>query len=295
MYRYLPLFLAIYGGIELTCLTYCCVCRYIRQRRLIKHVYKGGGRMNLLTRGCFGGNLSSVLCVPKIITFSILGLFFVLASVSDGSPGPGYITGDVTVFQKKLFGKLKKKKDMSGVFVYITGFKSEAPDAIPDIVQEDRKFYPDILPVVVGQKVRFPNHDHIYHNVFSISPTKVFDLGQYKECDSPKCVTFEKPGLVPVFCNIHPQMLTYVIVLENNAYAMTDKEGAFQIGNVPSGTYTVNAWLPKAKHVSQKILIQPGQDVEAHLEIKEIIKMKPHTRKDGSDYPPEEEMTIYAD
>ena len=255
----------------------------------------GGGRMSLLTRGCFGGNLSSVLCVPKIITFSILGLFFVLASVSDGSPGPGYITGDVTVFQKKLFGKLKKKKDMSGVFVYITGFKSEAPDAIPDIVQEDRKFYPDILPVVVGQKVRFPNHDHIYHNVFSISPTKVFDLGQYKECDSPKCVTFEKPGLVPVFCNIHPQMLTYVIVLENNAYAMTDKEGDFQIGNVPSGTYTVNAWLPKAKHVSQKILIQPGQDVEAHLEIKEIIKMKPHTRKDGSDYPPEEEMTIYAD
>jgi plastocyanin len=251
--------------------------------------------MNLLTRGCSCGNLSSVLCVPKIITFSILGLFFVLASVSDGSPGPGYITGDVTVFQKKLFGKLKKKKDMSGVFVYITGFKSEAPDAIPDIVQEDRKFYPDILPVVVGQKVRFPNHDHIYHNVFSISPTKVFDLGQYKECDSPKCVTFEKPGLVPVFCNIHPQMLTYVIVLENNAYAMTDKEGDFQIGNVPSGTYTVNAWLPKAKHVSQKILIQPGQDVEAHLEIKEIIKMKPHTRKDGSDYPPEEEMTIYAD
>ena len=62
--------------------------------------------MNLLTRGCFGGNLSSVLCVPKIITFSILGLFFVLASVGDGSPGPGYITGDVTVFQKKLFGKL---------------------------------------------------------------------------------------------------------------------------------------------------------------------------------------------
>ena len=73
--------------------------------------------MNLLTRGCFGGNLSGVLCVPKIITFSILGLFFVLTSVSDGSPGPGRIAGDVTVFQKKLFGKLKKKKDMSGVFV----------------------------------------------------------------------------------------------------------------------------------------------------------------------------------
>jgi len=65
--------------------------------------------MNLLTRGCFGGNLNGVLCVPTIITFSIMGFFFVLASASDGSPDQGRITGDVTVFQKKLFGKLKKK------------------------------------------------------------------------------------------------------------------------------------------------------------------------------------------
>ena len=251
--------------------------------------------MSFLVKSCISRNSSSVLCVPKIIAVSFLGLFFVFVSVSDGSPVLGNITGDVTVFQKKFFGKLKKKKDMSGVFVYITGFKSEAPEAIPDIVQEDRKFYPDILPVVVGQKVRFPNHDHIYHNVFSISPTKVFDLGQYKESEPPKFVTFEKPGLVPVFCNIHPQMLTYVVVLENNAYAMTDKEGVFQIGNVPSGTYTVNAWMPKAKHISQKILIKPGQDVETHLEIKEIIKTKPHARKDGSNYPPEDEMKMYDD
>jgi Adenylate cyclase, family 3 (some proteins contain HAMP domain) len=61
-------------------------------------------------------------------------------------------------------------------------------------VQDDRKFYPDILPVVVGQKVRFPNHDHIYHNVFSISLTKIFDLGQCQESEPPKFVTFEKPG-----------------------------------------------------------------------------------------------------
>ena len=251
--------------------------------------------MNFFAKGCINRNLSGVLYVPTIITFSFLGLLFVFASVSDGTPDPGHIHGNVTVFQKKFFGKLKKKKDMSGVFVYITGFKSEAPEAILDIVQEDRKFFPDILPVVAGQKVRFPNHDHIYHNVFSISPTKVFDLGQYKESEPPKFVTFDQPGLVSVFCNIHPQMLTYVIVLENNAYAMTDKEGTFQVGNVPSGTYTVNAWLPHAKRVSQEILIQPGQDVAIHLEIKEILKMKPHTRKDGSDYPPEDEMTIYAD
>jgi hypothetical protein len=83
--------------------------------------------MNFLTKGCVGRNSSGILYVPKIITVFILGLLFVFASVSDGSPVLGNITGDVTVFQNKFFGKLKKKKDMSGVFVYITGFKSETP------------------------------------------------------------------------------------------------------------------------------------------------------------------------
>ena len=89
-------------------------------------------------------------------------------------------------------------------------------------------------------------------------------------------------------------MITYVVVLENNAYAMTDKDGAFQIMNVPTGTYTINAWRYQAKRVSQEVLIQPGQKTEIHLEIKEVIKMKPHKRKDGSEYPTDE-MSIYED
>jgi hypothetical protein len=80
-------------------------------------------------------------------------------------------------------------------------------------------------------------------------------------------------------------MITYVVVLENNAYAITDKDGTFQIGNVPPGTYNVNAWLPQAKRVSQEIVIQPGEKTEIHLEVAEILKIKPHDRKDGSNYP----------
>ncbi|MFQ5687706.1 MAG: hypothetical protein ACE5GV_13710, partial [Candidatus Scalindua sp.] len=129
---------------------------------------------------------------------------------------------------------------------------------------------------------------------FSISPVKSFDLGQYKKNETLKFVTFENPGLVPVYCNIHPEMLTYVVVLENNAYAITDKDGTFQIGNVPPGTYNANAWLPNAKRVSQEIIIQPGQKSEIRLEIKEILKVKPHKRKDGSEYPTDE-TSIYED
>jgi len=231
----------------------------------------------------------TVFSVRVIAIVPFLVIFFVFASVSYGSPDLGHVTGDITVFQKKRFGKLKKKKDMSGVIVYITGFKNEAPEKVPDIVQKNKEFSPGILPVVVGQEVRFPNHDKIYHNVFSISPIKSFDLGQYKGKEPPKLVTFEKPGLVPIFCNIHPEMITYVVVLENNACAITDKGGTFQIGNVPPGTYNVNAWLPQAKRVSQEIVVQPGQKTEIHLQIEEVLKMKPHKRKDGSEYPAEVE------
>ena len=231
----------------------------------------------------------SIFSVHVMITVLSLAMPFALASVSYGSTNLGHVTGNITVFQKKRFGKLKKKKDMSGVIVYITGFKNEAPEKIPDIAQKDKHFSPHILPVVAGQKVRFPNYDEIYHNVFSISSIKSFDLGQYKSSAPPKLVTFEKSGLVPIYCNIHPEMLTYVVVLENTAYALTDKDGAYQINDVPAGTHTINAWLPKTKRISQEIQIQSGQEIEVHLELTELLKIKPHKRKDGSDYPPEEE------
>ncbi len=225
------------------------------------------------------------LYLSKIMTLSILSLLFSFAFVSDGATDPGFISGTVTVFQKQLFGKFKKKEDMSGVLVYVTGFKSEAPREIPDIVQKNMTFYPEILPIVVGQKIRFPNKDDIYHNVFSISPVNCFDLGQYKGVETPKTVLFEKPGLVTVFCNIHPQMITYVAVLENKAFAMTNQEGVFQIQDVPPGAYKIHAWLPNAKRVTKEVLTKPGLKNVINLEISQTIKVTPHKRKDGSPYP----------
>ncbi len=242
-------------------------------------------RMDFTGRKPLKKSLRSNLSILKMTTSLILGVLLVFTLVSNGSPNMGHVTGKVTVFQKKLFGKLKKKKDMSGAIVYITGFKSEAPKEVPDIIQKNKRFSPHILPVVAGQKVRFPNYDKIYHNVFSISPVKSFDLGQYKSSEPPKLVTFEKSGLVPVYCNIHPEMLTYVVVLENTAYDLTDKDGTFRIRDILPGTYTVNAWLSKAKRVSQEIQIQSGQEIEIHLKLKELLKIKPHKRKDGSGYP----------
>ena len=224
------------------------------------------------------------------INISICTIFLILgisisANSQDSNSANGKITGTVKVLEKKFMGGLKEKDDMSGVLVYLTGFVTGPPKAIPNLIQEDKTFHPMLLPIVAGQTVTFPNHDKIYHNVFSVSPITSFDLGQYKTIDPPKDVTFDKPGLVPVFCNIHPQMISFVLVLENKSFAETAKDGKFVITDVPPGRYTINAWKPKTQRVNSEIEVLPGQETVVNFELKEIEKIPPHKRKDGSDYP----------
>lgn len=224
-----------------------------------------------------------------------LVILFILVSVPycHGSQNMGYVIGKATIFEKKFFGGLKKKKDMSKTVVYITGFKTKTPEKIGEISQKNKRFVPYVLPLVAGQRVRFPNQDNIYHNVFSISPLATFDLGQYKGSDPDRTVVFENYGVVPIYCNIHPKMIAYAVVLENAAFALTDSEGAFRIDDLPAGTYTINAWRPKAKRATQAIVIQTGQPTEVHMELEEVGRIGPHRRKDGTQYPNESGPTGY--
>lgn len=224
--------------------------------------------------------LSAHLIIPIVILSLLMDV-----PDSHGSENMGCVTGNVTVFEKKFFGGLEKKKNMSKTVVYITGFKTAASAEIKEIIQKNKRFVPDILPVVAGQRVRFPNRDKIYHNVFSISPLATFDLGQYKGDAPHKTVTFENYGVVPIYCNIHPKMIAYAVVLENSAFALTDTDGTFRINDLPAGTYTINAWRPKTKRVGRKIVIQTGQCAEVSMELQEVKKIGTHRRKDGSVYP----------
>ena len=115
------------------------------------------------------------------------------------------------------------------------------PDVLKVIIQKDGTFRPHVLPVLLGTTVEWPNNDEIYHNVFSMSEPKPFDLGIYKSKEV-KRVTFDKPGRVDVFCSIHTKMNCIVLVLENPFFAATDKNGSFTITNVPAGTYPLKAW-----------------------------------------------------
>jgi plastocyanin len=196
------------------------------------------------------------------------------------------IEGRVTLLRKKLFGKPQRVNETRDVVIYVTGFTTPpAGGRRVALDQKDETFAPRLLPIVAGQEVAFPNRDRIYHNVFSVSPVKSFDLGQYKSSDPPKRERFERPGLVPVYCNIHPHMIAYVVVLENSAFALAAPDGSYRITGVPPGRHTVHAWTPGADPVRSEIDAAPGRRM--HVDFELIAGAIPsHKRKDGSDYPP---------
>jgi plastocyanin len=131
------------------------------------------------------------------------------------------------------------------------------------IAQHGASFSPHVLAVMVGTTVEWPNDDDIYHNVFSMSDAKQFDLGLYKGDPPDKRVTFDKPGRVDVFCSIHENMHCVVLVLENPYFATTDDNGNFKIPNVPPGTYKLKAWHERLPADEQEIVVPTNGDVKA--------------------------------
>jgi plastocyanin len=107
--------------------------------------------------------------------------------------------------------------------------------------QRNETFVPYVMAVSVGTVVDFSNSDRTYHNVFSLSKVKRFDLGRYARGQS-KAVRFDRPGVVRVFCEIHSHMSAFILVFAHRFFAVTDGEGRYRIENVPPGTYTIVAW-----------------------------------------------------
>ena len=145
--------------------------------------------------------------------------------------------------------------------VYLEGaFPEPASLATKQIAQKDLTFIPALLPIRVGTKVEFPNLDDTYHNIFSYSPTKRFDLGRYRPEERPvPTQIFDKPGLVTLRCDIHEHMRGLILILSTPYFVMTDTDGHFRLSGLPAGRYTLKAWIDSRTTREKPVDLRNGQ------------------------------------
>jgi plastocyanin len=156
--------------------------------------------------------------------------------------------------------------------VYLESAPSLAfPDIEPQratLDQRNETFVPHVLAITVGTTVDFPNSDRIYHNVFSLSGAKRFDLGRYAAGRS-RSVRFDRPGIVRVFCEIHSHMSAFILVFNHRYFAVTGADGRYQISRVPPGRYTLVAWNEGTIRESRPVAIgDEGLAVEADFALR---------------------------
>jgi truncated hemoglobin YjbI/plastocyanin len=126
--------------------------------------------------------------------------------------------------------------------------------------QRGRAFAPHLLIVAPGSTVSFPNFDPIFHNVYSSSPAKTFDLGVYRNGQS-RDITFDKPGIVHVQCNLHANMTAYVAVV-SEPYAVAAEESRFAFRALPPGRYRLRAWTELGgKTIEKNVEVRAGKNV----------------------------------
>jgi plastocyanin len=133
--------------------------------------------------------------------------------------------------------------------------------------QRSETFVPHLLAVMTGTTVDFPNSDRIYHNVFSLSKSRSFDLGRYAVGRS-KSVLFDRPGIVRVFCEIHSHMSAFILVFSHPYFAMTDAEGRYRIDDVPPGTYNVIAWNEGLASEPKPVAVPDGGTTELDFSLR---------------------------
>lgn len=206
----------------------------------------------------------------------VLAALLAAAPVQAGSVG-----GRVELLDKQG----RKAGDLSDVIVYLEGVKARPEPAKATVWMRGKAFTPRVVAIPVGGTVEFPNEDPIFHNVFSVSGENRFDLALYKR---PKLGswTFKHPGVVRVYCNIHPQMSAVVLVLDSPFFAQVARDGAFAFEGVPAGSYTLKAWHERAANpASFEVSVPAEGQVGARLVLDVSgYRRVQHKNKFGKDY-----------
>jgi plastocyanin len=176
-----------------------------------------------------------------------------VAAVTFALPAAGQVAGRVQV--RDAGGRAAP--DLGDAVIYLEGRgpRGAAP-ARPEMALDARQFRPRVLVVPAGTTVNFPNLDPFNHNVFSSGET-AFDLGLYGRGEA-RNRRFTRPGVVRVFCNIHPRMIGFIVVRDNGWHAQPAADGNFTIPDVPAGTYTLKVWHERAPEMTRTITVPAG-------------------------------------
>lgn len=162
------------------------------------------------------------------------------------------------------------KPEATTAVVYLEGMFAGAKtnrDTV-QLGQKNLQFTAGLLPVQKGMRVEFPNFDDGYHNVFSYSKTKRFDLGRYRKDEKPAVQVFEEPGVVKLYCEIHQHMHSTILVLDTPYFTKTETNGQYRLENLPAGKYTVKAWLDEKNVIEKPVELEAGKTVHIDFDRK---------------------------
>lgn len=208
----------------------------------------------------------------------ISALILVLALCGVAARGQAVIEGRVALPKTKSAPVMNKRYQVvtkAGVIatdppvavVYLEGSFSR-PASLPkaQMAQKDLAFVTPLLPVQVGTTVEFPNLDDTYHNIFSYSKPKRFDLGRYLPTERPiPSQVFDQPGLVAIHCDIHEHMHGVILVLETPHFTRTDTDGRYRLTGLPAGRYTLKAWVSSKSTLERVVDLAKGATVRVDL------------------------------
>jgi plastocyanin len=224
--------------------------------------------------------------MPPLAPIAPLALL-ALAAVVPGQLLADEIHGQLELLAKDGKGPARGTDPRQAVVYFepaTPGHPPKPPDTPFQLATRKKEFFPHVLPVPLGSLVQFPNQDPILHNVFSVSPGNAFDLGIYRT-GPPKEKRFEQAGLVRVYCNVHQEMVAYILVLDTPYYVSPAADGSFRLSGLPKGPGKLTVWHEQADPWSTELTLP--QTTRAAVAAKLVVvrpKLPAHLNKTGGAY-----------
>lgn len=221
------------------------------------------------------------------ITAKTLSMALLLAVTAAGARAQSSVSGTLSLEERPG----AERGDIRTAVVYLEPRERAIPvNDVPAlrsrvIAMRGREFLPHVSIVQAGGSVAFPNQDPFSHNVFSNVDLGPFDLGLYRR-GVTRSATFARPGVYPIYCNIHSMMVSFVVAVPSPWATQPDAAGRFTLRGVPPGRYIVHAWHEHGAHEVTREIVVTDSGVDAldlHIDARTYVDA-PHLNKFGRPY-----------